>query len=274
MPRVACVQFTATSDIEGNLATVDRLGREATGVGASCVATPENTTYLGPHDRKAAIAEPLDGPIHRRLGALAGELGITLLVGSVVEASPDAARPYNTSVLFGPDGGRLAAYRKLHLFDVDLRDAGGPRFTESERTSPGESVVVCDTELGRLGLTVCYDLRFPELYRALRERGAEILTVPAAFTVPTGRAHWHVLLRARAIETQCWVLAPAQCGRHDDGGLRESYGHALIVDPWGEVVAECGAREGVCYAELDTKQVYDIRRRIPVAAHRRLPPRG
>ncbi len=164
----------------------------------------------------------------------------------------------------------MASYRKLHFFDVDLRAAGGPRFTESACTVPGDAVVCCDTEVGRLGLSICYDLRFPELYRALRDDGASLLSVPAAFTVPTGRAHWHTLLRARAIENQCWLLAPAQWGPHDDNGIRESYGHALIVDPWGTIVAECGDGLGVCYADLDLQRMRDVRGRIPVGSHRRL----
>jgi predicted amidohydrolase len=275
MPLAACVQLNGSSDVERNLRVTERLVRQAAAAGATLVATPEATTYLGPHDRKARLAEPLDGPTHARLGALAAELGITLVVGSVAErweppAGQEPDRAYNTTLVFGPDGRRLASYRKVHLFDVDLREAGGVTFKESATTARGTTPVVVDTPAGRLGLSICFDLRFPEHFRALTDRGAEILLVPAAFTLMTGMDHWHTLLRARAIETQSWVLAPAQWGAHDDDGLRRSYGHSLIVDPWGTVVAECGSGEGICLAELDLDRVADIRRRIPMNANRQL----
>jgi len=275
MPLAACVQLNGSSDVERNLRVTERLVRQAAASGATLVATPEATTYLGPHDRKARLAEPLDGPTHQRLGLLARELGITLVVGSVAERwEPPAGEPldraYNTTLVFGPDGRRLASYRKVHLFDVDLREAGGVTFRESATTARGTRPVVVDTPAGRLGLSICFDLRFPEHFRSLTDGGAEILLVPAAFTLMTGMDHWHTLLRARAIETQSWVLAPAQWGAHDDEGLRRSYGHSLIVDPWGTVVAECGAGEGICLAEVDLGRVTDIRRRIPMNANRQL----
>ncbi len=264
--------------MERNLAVTEALVRRAAAAGARLIATPEATTYLGPHDRKIALAEPIDGPTHQRLGRLAAELGVSLLVGSVAERAADrggepARRAHNTSLLFGPQGQLLAHYRKLHLFDVDLSDHGGVRFAESATTAPGappDDLVVADTELGRLGLSICFDLRFPELYRALVDRGATLLAVPSAFTLMTGKDHWHVLLRARAIETQCWVLAPAQWGTHDDRGLRQSYGHSLIVDPWGTVVAECGDGEGFCIADIDPDRVAAVRRRVPMENNRRL----
>ncbi|MEC8423557.1 MAG: carbon-nitrogen hydrolase family protein [Myxococcota bacterium] len=227
------------------------------------------------HDRKARIAEPLDGPTHVGLGRLAAELGITLVVGSVAEHCPaadggDPTQAYNTTLVFGPDGARLASYRKVHLFDVDLRAAGGVTFSESRTTARGTRPVVVGTPAGRLGLSICFDLRFPEHFRMLTDNGAEIMMVPAAFTLMTGMDHWHTLLRARAIETQSWVMAPAQWGAHDDGGLRRSYGHSLIVDPWGTVVAECGAGEGICLAEIDLERVAEIRQRIPMNANRQL----
>ena len=162
----------------------------------------------------------------------------------------------------------MARYRKIHLFDIDL--PGGPTFRESAHIAPGDDVVAVPTPLGVIGLSICYDLRFPELYRKLVDAGAEILTVPSAFTLQTGKDHWHPLLRARAIECQSWVLAPAQEGRHDDQGLRHSYGHALIADPWGTVVAECGDGEGFCLAEIDLERVRRVRAAIPVEQHRRL----
>ncbi len=265
----ACVQLRGSSDVERNLGRTEELVRRAAAAGASLVATPENTTFLGPHHRKVALAEAVDGPTHRRLADLAAELGIHLLVGSVAEtAVGETARCHNTSLLFAPDGALVASYRKLHLFDVDVTD--GVRFTESDTIAPGQEVVVAETPLGRLGLSICYDLRFPELYRALVDRGAELIAVPSAFTLMTGKDHWHALVRARAIETQTWVLAPGQWGAHDDEGLRHSYGHSLIVDPWGTVVAQCGDGEGICLAEIDLGRVERVRRSIPVGEHRRL----
>jgi predicted amidohydrolase len=259
--------MTSTSDVATNLAQAEGWIREAAGRGAALIATPENTSYLGPHEAKARLAEPLDGGTCTRFSALARELGVHLLLGSFPETAPDRAHSYNTSVLFGPDGARLAFYRKIHLFDVDV--PGGVRFRESETVAPGDEVVVAESALGRIGLSVCYDLRFGELYRALVLRGAEILTVPSAFTATTGKAHWEPLLRARAIESQAYVLAPGQQGRHDDGGLRESHGHSMIVDPWGEVVAEVSGGPGVAFAEIDPARVRAVRRAIPVAEHRR-----
>jgi len=270
----AAVQVCCTTDVEKNLDTVERLVRRAAERGASLVVTPENTPFLGPQFHKIALAEPLDGPTLTRFGALAGELGIHLVVGSMAEqrrladGSPDTHRCHNTSVLFGPNGARLAVYRKIHLFDVDVPD--GPSFRESDSVAPGDSVVVAETPLGRLGLSVCYDLRFPELYRALADKGADILLVPSAFTLTTGKDHWHPLLRARAIENQCWVIAPGQWGRHDAEGKRESYGHSVIIDPWGAVTADKGHGEGLALAEIDLARVAAVRRAIPVHQHRRL----
>ncbi len=273
MPRflAAAVQMTSTSDAEANWASARSLVERAAGYGARLVATPENANYLGPHREKVRRAEPLDveaGTACRRFSRLARDLGIYLLLGSFNEASGDPERCYNTSVLFSPDGEILAAYRKIHLFDVDVSDE--VRFVESATVQPGEKTVVASTPIGAFGLSVCYDLRFAELYRRLRDDGAEILTVPSAFTMTTGRAHWHPLLRARAIETQCWVIAPAQYGRHDDRGLRESYGHAMIVDPWGQIVAAASDGPGLAMAEIDFEAAHSARRKIPVADHRRL----
>ncbi len=264
----AVLQLNSTSDAELNWRAARELTERAAAAGAGFVATPENTNFLGPHGEKVRRAEDLDGPTCERFAGLARKLGIHLLLGSFNERSSDAGRCHNSSVLFGPDGERLAIYRKIHLFDVDLsRDV---RFTESATVAPGEEPVVANTDLGRLGLTICYDIRFGELYRRLVELGAEILTVPSAFTLTTGRDHWHPLLRARAIESQCWLLAPAQWGRHDDEGLRESYGHAMIVDPWGHIVAMAPDGPGLALAEIDLDRVRRVRAAIPVADHRRL----
>jgi deaminated glutathione amidase len=261
----ACVQLRSTDDIPDNLDRAESLVARAAAEGAKLVVTPENTPFLGPPAGKLASAEAVEGPVGRRFAMLARRLGIHLLVGSVGERLDDH-RCFNTALLYGP-GGLLATYRKRHLFDIDL--PGGPRFQESAHIASGDAVVVAETPLGRIGLTICYDLRFPEMYAACVARGAEILTVPSAFTVPTGRAHWHVLLRARAIETQCFVLAPAQDGRHDAAGARESYGHSLIVGPWGDVLTEAPPGEGITLAEIDLARVRTIRAAMPVAAHRR-----
>ena len=258
----AAVQLASTSDTEASWESARDLIERAAGYGARLVATPENTNFLGAHDEKVRRAEPLDGPTCRRFGELAARLGIHLLLGSFNQASAVPGRCHNTSVLFGPDGTRLAVYRKMHLFDVDVSDQ--VRFTESATVAPGTETVVAATPLGRIGMTVCYDLRFGELYRKLRDDGAEILAVPSAFTLTTGRAHWHPLLRARAIENQCWVIAPAQHGRHDDEGLRESFGHALIADPWGQEVACAADGPGLALAEIDLARVAAVRRAIPV----------
>ncbi len=264
----AVIQLSSTSDAEANWEGARRLVERAAVQGARLVATPENTNYLGPHAEKVRRAEPLDGPTCSRFAELARRLGIHLLLGSFNERSDEPARCHNTSVLFGPDGGRLAVYRKIHLFDVDVSEE--VRFQESATVKGGTEVVVAVTPLARIGLSVCYDLRFAELYRRLVERGAEVLAIPSAFTLTTGRDHWHPLLSARAIENQCYVLAPAQHGRHDDEGLRESYGHAMIVDPWGHMVAMASDGPGVALAEIDLGRVRAVRRAMPVAGHRRL----
>jgi predicted amidohydrolase len=264
----AAIQMRSTSDEPANFAQARELVARAAAAGARLVATPENTNYLGPHEEKVRRAEPLDGPTVGRFAALAREHGIFLLLGSYNERAADARRCHNASVLFSPRGEILAVYRKIHLFDADV--PGGVRFQESQTVVPGEEIVVAETPLGRLGLSICYDLRFGELYRALRRRGADCLLVPSAFTLTTGRDHWEPLLRARAIETQCYVLAPAQWGQHDDAGLKESYGHALIVDPWGLVVATASDGPGFALAEIDLERVERVRRAIPVEEHRRL----
>ena len=262
----AVVQLNCTSDMAENWRQARELVERAASFGARFVATPENTNFLGPHQEKVATAETLDGVTCRRFAELAAELGIHLLLGSFNERSDEADRCFNTSVLFDPRGERLAVYRKIHLFDVDV--SSQVRFKESATVKPGREVVVAKTALGSLGLTICYDLRFPILYQELRRQGADIITVPSAFTATTGRAHWFPLLRARAIETQCFVMAPAQCGKHDDEGLRESFGHAMIVDPWGQIVAMAADGLGVALAEIDPARTESIRRSMPVLDHK------
>ncbi len=269
----AVVQMTSTSDEEANWRSARELVSRAAAAGARFVATPECTNYLGPHDEKVRRADPLWGLTVERYGGLAREHGIHFLLGSYNERSEGASpfpaeRCANTSVLFGPDGKVLKSYRKIHLFDVSI--PGGVKFSESATCEAGDRLVVAKTPFGKVGLSICYDLRFPELYRALNKAGAEILMVPSAFTLATGKDHWEPLLRARAIENQSYVLAPAQVGRHDDGGLKESWGHSMIIDPWGQVIASVSDGPGFALAEIDLDRVRRIRRAIPVAKHRRL----
>ena len=264
----AVVQLNSTSDEAANLETAEALIRRAAGYGARFIATPENTNFLGPHEEKVRRAESLEGATARRFGDLARELEVHLLLGSFNERSEEPTRCYNTSVLYSPRGKVLAVYRKIHLFDVDV--SAETRFQESATVVPGTGVVAADTALGKVGLSVCYDLRFPEFYRRLVDDGATILTIPSAFTLATGKDHWHPLVRARAIECQCHVIAPCQSGRHDDDGLRHSYGHSLIVDPWGHEIALAPDGPGLALAEIDPRRVEEVRHGMPLAEHRRL----
>jgi predicted amidohydrolase len=263
----AVIQLNSTSDESSNLRVVEDLVAVAVDRGARFVATPENTNFLGPHREKVGRAQTLTGPVCDLFSALARRHGIYLLLGSFNERASVPVRCFNTSVLFDPGGEILAVYRKIHLFDVEMPNV---RFRESETVAPGGEVVVARTPLANFGLSICYDLRFGELYRELRTRGAEVLTIPSAFTAATGKDHWETLVRARAIENQCYVLAPAQWGRHDDRGLRESWGQAMIVDPWGRVLAACSDGTGFVLADVDLDRVRAVRSSMPVADHRRL----
>jgi predicted amidohydrolase len=262
----AAVQMTSLDDPAANLAKALSLIDEAAARGARLVALPENVLYMGPERDKAKAAEPLDGPSLARFAEKAREKHLHLLAGSILEPGAPGGRFYNTSVLFGPQGERLAVYRKIHLFDVDIPD--GARYRESETIAPGSEAVVARTELGPIGLSICYDLRFPELYRTLAIAGAELLCVPAAFTLHTGKDHWEVLLRARAIENTCYVLAAAQFGRHSE--KKSTYGHALLADPWGTVIARAGDGEGVAVGPVDPAVVARVRGEVPSLANRRL----
>lgn len=265
---VAALQLTSTSDEAANRAQIEDLAARAAAAGATLVTTPENATFLGPHHEKVRRAEAIDGPTVRWAGSLAQRLGVELVLGSFAERWEESGgkRCWNTCVVLSSQGEVMARYRKIHLFDVDYP----PHvvFCESDTVGSGSEVVVAPSSLGRLGLAICYDLRFPELFVTLVEQGAEAIVLPAAFTAPTGRAHWEVLVRARAIESQCYVIAPAQVGRHDDGGLRESFGHSMIVDPWGEVLAVRPDGPGVVLAEVDPERVRSIRSRLPIRDHR------
>jgi predicted amidohydrolase len=267
--RIAAVQMSSRSDVGENLTECRARVEQAAAQGASVVLLPENFAYMGPEEGKRAIAERIgddDGPIGRALSEMAAACAVTVIAGGMPERSADPSRPYNTCVVYGERGELLGRYRKIHLFDVDLSD--GTTLRESNAAAFGDEPVVVDVGGFKVGLSICYDLRFPELYRALVDRGAELLVVPAAFTVHTGRDHWHVLLRARAIESQCYVAAAAQWGKHSGG--RTTYGHSLVVDPWGTVIADSPDRSGVVVAEVQREELEKVRRALPSLRHRRV----
>ena len=268
--KAACVQLCSGLDPEAGVRTAAELVREAVAAGARYVLTPENTVLM---DEDKARVRALVGTMENDVSvaafsALAAELGIFLHIGSLAlrTGEPDDDRLANRSILFGPDGRIRAWYDKIHLFDVRLGD-GEKDYRESDYIRPGRRAVLADAGDVRIGMSICYDVRFPALYRTLAKAGAECMTVPAAFTVPTGRAHWHVLLRARAIENGAFVLAAAQGGRHESG--RATYGHSLIISPWGEILAEAGEEPGVIRADLVMDRVADVRARIPVLRNER-----
>jgi len=261
---VALIQLDATEDVATNIAAAVGLADEAAAGGARLVALPEYLQYRGPDDGFRASARPIPGPHTEPFAEVARRRRTWILVGSTAETSVDPLRPYNTSALIAPDGTIAALYRKVHLFDVAVDH--GPVDTESARVTPGDRLVTADVDGVTVGLTICYDLRFPELYRALALAGAEILTVPANFTERTGRDHWEVLLRARAIENGAFVLAPAQIGGPPG---QPAFGRSMIVDPWGTVIARAPDAVAIVRAELDLDRVAAVRRQIPVLANRR-----
>jgi predicted amidohydrolase len=265
----AAIQLSSQSDVSENLATTRRLVESAVARGAEVILLPESFAYMGPDEGRRKIAEPLgkQGPLSEIVSTWARANTVHLIAGGVAEISEDQHCPYNSSVVFDAQGRIVDVYRKIHLFDVQLPD--GTVYSESKTTCPGDKPVVTDILGRKVGLSICYDLRFPELYAELRNLGAEIMTVPAAFTRATGRAHWEVLLRARAIETQSWCVAAAQEGEHSGG--RRTYGHTMIVDPWGKVVNQMTAPgPGFVIAELPEMNVQDVRARMPIENHRRL----
>ena len=266
MIRAALIQLRSGTDMDRNVAAASALIREAAGQGADFVSTPEMTNILEPDRprlKSLAKAEAEDDSV-AAFSALAQELGLWLNIGSLALKGP-GEKLINRSLLYAPDGAIAARYDKIHLFDVDLPT--GESLRESHAYEGGAEAVLASTPLGPMGLTICYDMRFPYLYRALAQAGAKLFTVPSAFTVPTGQAHWHVLLRARAIETGSFVLAAAQGGKHESG--RETYGHSLIVSPWGEILAEAGTEPGIVMADLDLGLADLARARIPALAHDR-----
>ena len=263
--RAAAVQLNSTDDIERNRTTADRLVRVAASNGAELIVLPEKWSVLGTDEQMAAAAEPLDGPSITWARSVAAELRIDLIAGSIVERVAGREKTSNTSVHVGPEGELRAVYRKIHMFDVEV---DGTVYRESAGAEPGAEIVVSELAGGvGVGMSVCYDVRFPELYRILALRGAEILVIPSAFTLTTTRDHWPTLLRARAIENQCFVIAPNQIGAHPPGN--RSGGRSLIVDPWGLSLAMASDGEAAIVAELDLERLQGIRRTLPSLANRR-----
>lgn len=262
--RVAAAQLNSTADKDANLAAAERVVRGAASAGAELVVLPEKWSLLGSADELREGAEPVDGPAVSAARSWARELGIHLLAGSVAERVPGRELLSNTSLLIDPEGEIAATYRKIHMFDVDV---GGVSYRESETERPGAEVVSAHAGELELGLTVCYDLRFPELFRILALRGAQLITAPAAFTAVTGRDHWEVLLRARAIENQLFVAAAGQFGEAPPHF--HSWGHSMIVDPWGRVLDSLPDGEGHAIADVDLAEIESVRERIPALANRR-----
>jgi len=262
----ACIQLRSSGDVAENIRITSALVREAAAGGARFIATPENTNIMA-SDSRAKLAATFDethDPSLPVFGELAKELKVWLLIGSL-HIKVSETKTANRSYLFGPDGGIRARYTKIHLFDSNV--ASGESYRESSTVEGGDEAVVADTEFGPVGMTVCYDVRFPQLYRSLAHKGAFAFTIPSSFTVPTGEAHWHVLMRARAIENGAFVLAPAQGGTHANG--RKTYGHSLIVSPWGEMLAEAGTEPGVIVADIDPGLSAEARAKVPNLQHDR-----
>lgn len=265
---VALLQISAGVDMEANLSHAERLIERAAAEGAQLVVAPENfhmRVPVGGGNLRLERAEEPGGPFSRRFGELAKRLGIHILAGSYNQKSSDPTKMRNTSLFFGPDGELLATYHKMHMFDVEID--GHVKAKESALVEAGSSVVTADTEFGRVGLTICYDLRFPELYRSLALQGAQIIFVPANFTLFTGKDHWETLLRARAIENGVFIIAPGQIGGVD--GAFESYGRSMVVDPWGTVVACASDGQELLHAVIDLEMIKTVRERIPSLLHRR-----
>lgn len=261
----AVVQLTSTADVHSNLQRAEALTLQAAELGARFIALPENFAFIGGDIDRLKIRDTVDGGLLTNgLRRIAQRFGVWILAGSIPERTPDPRLVYNTSVLIGSQGETVAVYRKIHLFDVELGDEA--RFCESDNVMPGDEVVVGMVAGINVGLSVCYDVRFPELYRALIDEGAQVLCVPSAFTLHTGKDHWEILLRARAIENQCYVIAPAQFGRHDD--KRVSWGKSMIIDPWGTPLCTVPEREGIALATLDWDTQERLRRELPCLDHR------
>lgn len=264
MFTAACLQLNSSNDLEENLTFLEEQISQAAEAGASFIATPENSLMMMANPQKARNASyPQEThPALPRLAKLAKKHKIYLLIGSLDIKISDDKRA-NRSFLFGPEGKILTSYDKIHLFDVQLSPT--EFYKESDNFHAGEQAEIVETPLGTFGLSICYDVRFPDLYQTLALAGADFLTVPAAFTVPTGKAHWETLLRARAIETGCYVFAPAQCGSHDGG--RQTWGHSMIISPWGEILAEATEETEIIYADIDLELIKQVRHKIPKLKH-------
>ncbi|HEY3819676.1 MAG TPA: carbon-nitrogen hydrolase family protein [Polyangiaceae bacterium] len=266
---VAVVQLNTQDNVAANLARAKHWIAQAALAGGKLVVLPENFAFMGEEAGKREIAEPIDrtnpGPIVSAIAEAAAAHGVWVIGGGMPEKSDDPARPYNTSIVVDASGAVARTYRKVHLFDVALTD--GTNACETASTTPGAEAITADVLGVRVGLSICYDLRFPELYRRLVDQGARVVTVPAAFTLTTGKDHWHALLRARAIENQVYVLAPGQHGRHPRN--RQTYGKSVVVDPWGEVVAQCSEGEGFAVARLDFEYQDRVRSSLPSLLHRK-----
>jgi predicted amidohydrolase len=264
--QAAAIQLAATSDKAANLAAAGRLVAEAATGGAALVVLPEVFNWRGARHGETAAAEAIPGPTTDYCGELARRFRIHLVAGSMLESGPAPGKAFNTSCVFSPEGRLVGRYRKIHLFDVDL--PGRVSVRESDTRAHGDEPVVVATDLGMIGLSICYDLRFPELYRRLVQRGATVITVPSAFTAPTGQAHWESLLRARAIENQVYVLAPNQYGDTLHGFA--DYGHTMVIGPWGEVLGCVTDGDAVVRADIDIDHVARVRREMPCLTHARL----
>ena len=265
--KVACIQINSGADLVANIAHVESMVAQAALAGAELITTPENTFLMeapGQKDKRVLYAEA-DHPGVKAALEMASKNRCWLLIGSVAVAVDDSGKTMNRSLLINPQGVIAARYDKIHLFDVRLPN--GETYAESAKMLHGDKAILAHTPLAAIGMTICYDVRFPHLYRALAKSGAQIITVPAAFTQTTGEAHWHILLRARAIETGCFIVAAAQTGTHP--GDRKTYGHSLIIDPWGKILADGGLVEGVVIADIDLAQVEQVRGRIPSLQHDR-----
>ena len=269
MERIGLVQMTSSSDVNENLTYIEQQTTQLAKQGAKWVVTPENAVVFGNKENYHNSAEELgDGPVQERISRLATEQQVWILIGSmpIRRTSVKTQGVTTTSVLFNPQGQIVAHYDKLHMFDVDVAD-GHKRYRESETFTPRNDIVVAETPFAKLGLSICYDVRFPNLYAELRRLGAQILLVPAAFTAVTGKAHWEVLLRARAIENQCWVIAVGQGGHHACG--RETWGHSMVISPWGEIIASLEQDAASLIVDIELEQIETVRAAMPISAHTR-----
>ncbi len=262
--KIAAIQINSSSNMLDNIAKIEDFSASAVASGAHFVVTPENAFLMAGNEQNKIYYNQDEHPAVKASAEIAKRHKIWFLAGSIAVAAAND-KNYNRSILFNPKGEIAAKYDKIHLFDVEVGD--GQTYRESSRIVAGNEAIIVDTEFGKLGMSVCYDLRFPHLYRALAKAGAKMITIPAAFTQVTGEAHWHVLLRARAIETGCFIIAPAQTGTH--AGNRQTYGHSLIINPWGKIIAEAGTEEGIIYADIDLSEVDKARSMLPSLQHDR-----